>query len=275
MWDNQRHGSADDAPEPPGHFGPAARCPGLEVEPDWDGLGPVHELWTALRGGAANAAAPRPRPDDLGARMAMTEEHQATGSHAGRTPAQWHAASFKPVPRSVREARQFVGSLLEDPFLRETSELLVSELTTNALQHAVGEFEVRVRAEPRVRVEVCDRSSLPPIPKDLAPSDESGRGLHIVTRLATSWGTREAARGQGRLVRTLTLEFPARAWPRPTGPTKGPARPRSGIVLLGTAVNTLQCGPWGAAAQLRWFQSREAPGIPPASQRSPRRAPRS
>ncbi len=186
----------DDAPEPPGHFGPAARCPGLEVEPDWDGLGPVHELWTALRGGAANAAAPRPRPDDLGARMAMTEEHQATGSHAGRMPAQWHAASFKPVPRSVREARQFVGSLLEDPFLRETSELLVSELTTNALQHAVGEFEVRVRAEPRVRVEVCDRSSLPPIPKDLAPSDESGRGLHIVTRLATSWGTRELPEGK-------------------------------------------------------------------------------
>ena len=135
----------DGAPEPLGHFGPAARYPGLEAEPDLGRLGPVHELWTALRGGAADGAAPRLGPNDVGARVAMTEEHLARRSHAGPAPAQWHAASFEPVPRSVREARQFVGSLLEDPYLRETSELLVSELTTNALQHAVGEFEVRVR----------------------------------------------------------------------------------------------------------------------------------
>ena len=187
---------ADGAPEPLGHFGPAARYPGLEAEPDLGRLGPVHELWTALRGGAADGAAPRLGPNDVGVRMAMTEEDLARRSHAGPAPAQWHAASFEPVPRSVREARQFVGSLLEDPYLRETSELLVSELTTNALQHAVGEFEVRVRAEPPVRVEVRDRSSLLPTPKDLAPSDESGRGLHIVIRLATSWGTRKLPEGK-------------------------------------------------------------------------------
>ena len=177
-------------------FWPAARYPGLEAEPDLGRLGPVHELWTALRGGAADGAAPRLGPNDVGVRVAMTEEDLARRSHAGPAPAQWHAASFEPVPRSVREARQFVGSLLEDPYLRETSELLVSELTTNALQHAVGEFEVRVRAEPPVRVEVRDRSSLLPTPKDLAPSDESGRGLHIVIRLATSWGTRKLPEGK-------------------------------------------------------------------------------
>lgn len=139
-------------------------------------------------------AASGPGTDELG--RAMGERHQPKGGRAGHTARGWHAASFDPVPRSVKEARQFVSSLLDDPYLRETSELLVSELTTNALQHAGGPFEVRVRAQPRVRIEVHDHSVVLPSPKDLDPSDESGRGLHIVTRLATSWGTRKLPDGK-------------------------------------------------------------------------------
>jgi hypothetical protein len=140
-------------------------------------------------------APPYPGLDGMAA--AMGERRNVKGGYATRTPArQWHAASFEPVPRSVREARQFVGSLLDDPYLRETSELLVSELTTNALQYAIGPFEVRVRAEPRVRVEVRDGSAVLPSSRDLAPDDESGRGLHIVTQLAASWGTRKLPEGK-------------------------------------------------------------------------------
>jgi len=111
---------------------------------------------------------------------------------------QWHTASFEPDPRSVREARQFVGSHVTRPDLRETGELLVSELTTNALRHGFGRFEVRVRAEPRVRVDVRDGSTVMPAPMDLNANHDSGRGLQIVSRLATAWGAEEV--GQGKVV---------------------------------------------------------------------------
>ena len=176
------------------HFGLARWYPGLDRQPDWSELDPFDRLSTEAPNGMARPPAPGPRPDELG--HAMGESRKAKGGRAGQQARQWHAASFDPVPLSVKEARQFVGSLLDDPGLRETSELLVSELTTNALQHARGRFEVRVRAQPRVRVEVHDRSAVLPSPKDLAPSDESGRGLQIVTRLATSWGTRKLSDGK-------------------------------------------------------------------------------
>jgi anti-sigma regulatory factor (Ser/Thr protein kinase) len=80
--------------------------------------------------------------------------------------------------------------------MRETGELLVSELTTNALRHAGGPFEVRVKATPRLRVEVRDRSREKPAIKDAETTDEGGRGLHIVGQLARAWGTEELADGK-------------------------------------------------------------------------------
>ncbi len=80
--------------------------------------------------------------------------------------------------------------------MRETGELLVSELTTNALRHATGPFEVRVRAKPRVRVEVRDGSTRLPTVKDIDTTEESGRGMQIVSQLARSWGIEQRADGK-------------------------------------------------------------------------------
>lgn len=125
------------------------------------------------------------------AATAMTDaEHRQT-----QEP-QWQAAFFDASPRSVREARKFVASLVRQPAMRETGELLVSELTTNALRHARGPFEVRVQAGPRVRVEVRDGSTQRPTLKDADATDEGGRGLHIVRQLAKAWGTEERADGK-------------------------------------------------------------------------------
>jgi anti-sigma regulatory factor (Ser/Thr protein kinase) len=109
---------------------------------------------------------------------------------------QWHAADFDRTPRSVRDARRFVASLVSQPEMRETGELLVSELTTNALRYAGGPFEVRVKATPRLRVEVRDRSRRKPSLRDVDASDEGGRGLQIVGQLAKAWGTEELADGK-------------------------------------------------------------------------------
>ncbi len=109
---------------------------------------------------------------------------------------QWLAASFEPTPRSIREARKFFGSVVTQPGMRETGELLVSELTTNALRYSTGPFEVRVRARPRVRVEVRDSGRDLPAVKDVGTGEEGGRGLRIVGQLARSWGTEELADGK-------------------------------------------------------------------------------
>jgi hypothetical protein len=109
---------------------------------------------------------------------------------------QWHSASFAPVPLSVRAARQFVGSLLPDPVRRELGELLVSELTTNALRYGPGPFQVRVLTGARARVEVFDGGTTLPSLRDSSAGDESGRGLQIVSQLAAAWGTEERPDGK-------------------------------------------------------------------------------
>lgn len=84
-------------------------------------------------------------------------------------------------------ARRFVGRLLADGELRETAELLVSELVTNAVTYADGPVELTVRvAGEQTRVEVSDTTPARPV---LRPPDWEGRrGLNLVEALAHRWG---------------------------------------------------------------------------------------
>lgn len=132
------------------------------------------------------------QPNAVPTPMIKPEPHKRRNARA----VQWLAASFEPTPRSIREARKFFGSVVTQPGMRETGELLVSELTTNALRYSTGPFEVRVRARPRVRVEVRDSGGGLPAVKDVGTADERGRGLKIVGQLARSWGTEELADGK-------------------------------------------------------------------------------
>lgn len=76
--------------------------------------------------------------------------------------------------------------------------VVVSELLTNALVHALPESGLvqRYRAiqlgllqpGPCVLCVVADPSRRPPVPKDLADLDETGRGLRIVDAFSDRWG---------------------------------------------------------------------------------------
>ncbi|MFC9506307.1 ATP-binding protein [Streptomyces sp. NPDC057002] len=76
--------------------------------------------------------------------------------------------------------------------LADDGVLIVSELVSNAVQHARSR-SIRVtvtRPETvRVRIGVVDKSKQLPEVRELREGDESGRGLTLVGALAKDWGT--------------------------------------------------------------------------------------
>jgi anti-sigma regulatory factor (Ser/Thr protein kinase) len=94
---------------------------------------------------------------------------------------------------SVIEARHFTASVLEgmpDPFV-DAVVLMVSELATNAVQHARSRFEIVIDCDPAVVVvDVFDHGSGEAAPQTPRVTDVSGRGLQIVRALADTWGVR-------------------------------------------------------------------------------------
>jgi hypothetical protein len=75
--------------------------------------------------------------------------------------------------------------------------LIVTELATNALQHAGGRPVLRLSVTAtEVRVEVFDDSPAPPVRRPAGA--DGGWGLALVERLSSAWGT--ARHGRGKLV---------------------------------------------------------------------------
>lgn len=102
-------------------------------------------------------------------------------------------------PSSVREARSFVKRVLVERGFNDAVDLvtlLVSELATNAVLHARTAYSVIVSTSRQdVTVEVLDGSDVPPRHRQNSSSAATGRGVALVDRLATSWGTSQASNG--------------------------------------------------------------------------------
>jgi hypothetical protein len=110
-------------------------------------------------------------------------------------------ASWTLAPKltSVREAR----SVLAEPMKRweledliPTTELLVSELVTNAVKYSRGEVTLRLVNEKALVCEVLDSSGALPRLRQAAADEESGRGLQVVRQLSQRWGARRTATGK-------------------------------------------------------------------------------
>ncbi|WP_436845435.1 SpoIIE family protein phosphatase [Streptomyces cinerochromogenes] len=99
------------------------------------------------------------------------------------------------VPRVRRE----VSRRLADWGLEGTAfatELILSELLTNALRYGAPPVRVRLLLGRSLVCEVSDGSNTSPRLRRAATTDEGGRGLFLVSQFADIWGTRYAARGK-------------------------------------------------------------------------------
>lgn len=100
--------------------------------------------------------------------------------------------TLPPLPQSAGQARTFVAAALAKMGLDgliEAAQLAVSELVTNAVLHANTVIEVAVvAAAPGVRVEVCDDHPAMPAIRDYGGYATTGRGLGLVSTLASRLG---------------------------------------------------------------------------------------
>ncbi|MFJ4468119.1 SpoIIE family protein phosphatase [Streptomyces sp. NPDC089424] len=96
-------------------------------------------------------------------------------------------------PAAVAEVRATVTRRLTEWGLEElafTTELVLSELVTNAIRYGGPPIRVRVLRDRSLICEVFDGSSTAPHLRYAAMTDEGGRGLFLVAQLAERWGTR-------------------------------------------------------------------------------------
>jgi anti-sigma regulatory factor (Ser/Thr protein kinase) len=77
-----------------------------------------------------------------------------------------------------------------------TTEIVVSELVTNAIRYGGGATLRLIREGDRLICEVSDPSSTAPHLKRARETDEGGRGLFIAARLVTRWGVRYTPTGK-------------------------------------------------------------------------------
>jgi anti-sigma regulatory factor (Ser/Thr protein kinase) len=109
---------------------------------------------------------------------------------------QWE---LPPDPAAVATIRTAVSKQLRDWGLDDlafASELIVSELVTNAIRYVGGPIQVRLIRDRTLICEVSDTGHTTPNLRHAASDDEGGRGLFIIAQMTHHWGTRYTPTGK-------------------------------------------------------------------------------
>ncbi|MER6133216.1 SpoIIE family protein phosphatase [Streptomyces sp. NPDC001815] len=102
-------------------------------------------------------------------------------------------------PAAVAEVRKRTSRQLCEWGLDEltfTTELVVSELVTNAIRHAAGPIRLRLIMSRTLVCEVWDASPTAPHLRHPKTTDEGGRGLFLISQFTQRWGTRYTQDGK-------------------------------------------------------------------------------
>ncbi|MFE5833276.1 SpoIIE family protein phosphatase [Streptomyces sp. NPDC056508] len=157
-------------------------CLARSVGPDSDLDGVGHELLRSL--GDA------PARDDMALLLARTR------AVAPENTATWEFPAEVSVAAAARKAAagQLAAWGLDE--LSFTTELVVSELVTNAVRYAGGPIGLRLIRGDVLVCEVNDPSNTQPRLRRARWSDEGGRGLFLIAQLTDRWGSRYTRSGK-------------------------------------------------------------------------------
>ncbi len=126
-------------------------------------------------------------------------------------------------PQAVGRARAAASAQLRAWGLEDlvfTTELVVSELVTNAIRYgAPGPVQLRLIRDQTLICEVSDSGHTSPHLRHAAADDEGGRGLFIVAQTTQQWGTRHTATGKIIWAEQLIAPQPEALDEQDTGPS--------------------------------------------------------
>ncbi|HEX9765520.1 MAG TPA: SpoIIE family protein phosphatase, partial [Nitriliruptorales bacterium] len=154
----------------------ALRSPGADLEETCD------EVLRKVR--------PDPSADDVVLLLARTSKLGADHVRTWQLPVD---------PAAVAGARKAAAGQLAAWGLSElefATELIVSELVTNAIRYGKGPVELRLIRADALVCEVSDGSSTAPHLRRARMYDEGGRGLLLVAQVAERWGSRQTSVGK-------------------------------------------------------------------------------
>ncbi|TRO68286.1 serine/threonine protein phosphatase [Streptomyces sp. IB201691-2A2] len=178
---------------------------GLVESRDTDVGTGVEALRTSLRAMASGRAAPSLEPlcdHILGTMVPGSRDDDIallTARFEGFPPdsvGYWH---LDPHPLTAGQARRLTRRALRRWDLEsmlDSTELMVSEVVTNAVRFASRPIALRLLRTDVLRCEVTDDSSQVPRMRQAQPGDEGGRGLFLVDQLAQRWGATRLSTGK-------------------------------------------------------------------------------
>ncbi|NWF26513.1 SpoIIE family protein phosphatase [Streptomyces sp. PKU-EA00015] len=144
----------------------------------------------ALCTSAVQQLVPVPQPDDIALLLARTHALGADQVVSWDVPADPSAVADVRAGATRQVGAWGLGELAM------TTELVVSELVTNAIRYAAPPIRLRLLRDSRLTCEVADASSTAPRLRHARSTDEGGRGLFLVAQLAHRWGARYTAGGK-------------------------------------------------------------------------------
>ncbi|MFE2822088.1 SpoIIE family protein phosphatase [Streptomyces sp. NPDC059271] len=151
--------------------------------------GPDQDL-EALCSAAVRRLVPVPQPDDIVLLLARTHTLGADRVVSWDVPVDPAAVSDVRARATRRVEEWGLGDLAM------TTELIVSELVTNAIRYAEPPIRLRLLLDSRLTCEVVDASSTAPRLRHARSTDEGGRGLFLVAQLSLRWGARHTPEGK-------------------------------------------------------------------------------
>ncbi len=106
---------------------------------------------------------------------------------------------MRPHPRAARHVRGLVSATLTGWGLDEhidSTELMATELVANAIRYTTRPISMRLLRTESLLCEVTDDDHHLPVLCEPSDTDEGGRGIYLIDRLAHRWGASHTAAGK-------------------------------------------------------------------------------